>query len=125
MRRAQVLVYESDGRLAELLREAAQKHRWWLRELRQVGSVPELLGPGGGTVLVLKVGRDLERELGLLEEVSWRYPETATVVVGDADNPALAELAWDLGARLALFPPLPRAHLPEVVERLMEGRTDE
>ena len=124
MRRAQVLVYEADGRLAELLREAAHKHSWWLRELRQVGSVRELLRPGGSTVLVLKIGRDLERELGLLEEVGWLYPQTATVVVGDTDSAALADLAWDLGARLVLFPPLPRLHLPGVVEALMEVKRE-
>jgi hypothetical protein len=120
MRRAQVVVYEADGRLADLLREPARKHRWWLREVRHAGRVPELLQPGGPAVLVLKVGRDLERELGLLEKVAWLYPDTATVVVGDADSAALADLAWDLGARLVLCPPLPRAHLPEIVAGLME-----
>jgi hypothetical protein len=121
MRRAQVLVYEADGRLAELLRDAAAKHGWWLRELRHAGRVPDLLQPGGPGVLVLRVGRDLERELGLLEQVRWHFPDTDVVVVGDADNLALEELAWDLGARFVLFPPFPRAHLPEVIAGLMQA----
>jgi hypothetical protein len=119
MRRAQVLVYETDGRLADLLRELARKRDWWLRELRQASRVLGLLQPGQTSVVVLKLGRDLERELGLLEQISWLYPDTATVVVGDADNAALADLAWDLGARFVLLPPLPRAHLPEIVASLM------
>jgi hypothetical protein len=113
MRRAQVVVCEADGRLAELLRVAARTHGWWLREVRHLGSVLETLQAGG--VLVLKVGRDLEGELSLLETVAWRFPEIATVVIGDGDHVALANLAWDLGARLVLLPPLLRIHLPDVV----------
>jgi DNA-binding NtrC family response regulator len=118
MQRAQVIVCEPDGRLAELLRDSAGQRRWWLREVRQAKSILEALSAGG--VLVLKVGRDLENELGLLEKVSWLYPDVPTVVVGDTENPPLAELAWDLGARLVLFPPLPRAYLPEVIAGLMQ-----
>jgi hypothetical protein len=124
MRRAQVVVYEADGRLADLLRATALKQRWWLREVRHADRTLELLRAGGPGVLVLKLGRDLERELGLLEKVGWHFPETAVVVMGDAANPALADLAWDLGARLVLLPPLPRAHLPEVVAGLLESAPD-
>jgi hypothetical protein len=69
----------------------------------------------------LKVGRDLERELGLLEQVTWLYPETVTIVVGDTENAALADLVWELGARLVLFPPLPRMQLPAIVTGFMES----
>jgi hypothetical protein len=119
MRRAQVVVYESDGRLADLLRAGAHAHGWWLREVRHPAAALEALRPGAAGVLVVKLGRDLERELGLVETAGWLYPDTPAVVVGDVDNSPLADLAWDLGARLVLFPPLPRAYLPEVVAGLM------
>jgi hypothetical protein len=119
MRRAQLLVYEADGRLADLLRDGAARHGWWLRELRHEASLRDILRPGEGTVLVLKVGRDLEAEMGLLEEVGWDFPAVDVVLVGDVENSALANLAWDLGARFVLFPPLPRALLPEIVAGLL------
>ena len=59
MRHPQLLVYEGDGRLAELLRPTAKEHRWALREPRQLGECLGLLRNGPG-VLVLKVGRDGE-----------------------------------------------------------------
>jgi hypothetical protein len=119
MRRAQIVVYESDGHLADLLRDSARRHDWWLREVRHADGALQALRPAGAGVLVLKLGRDLERELGLLENVTWLYPDAAAVVVGDVENAPLAELAWDLGARFVLFPPLPRAHLPDIVAGLM------
>jgi hypothetical protein len=119
VRRAQVVVYESDGRLTGLLRERAQARGWWLREVHQAGACLRVLEKGGGGVLVLRAGRDLERELALLERVTRRVPDAATVLVGDADSPALAGLGWDLGARYVLLPPQPRESLPDLVEALM------
>src|SRR5437588_9811659 len=97
MRHAQVLVCENDGRLAELLRPRAEAGRWRLRELRHLDACPGLLQRGGGCVLVVKVGRDLEQELGLLEQAGRLFPDVPTVAVGDTDHPALASLLWDLG----------------------------
>jgi hypothetical protein len=120
MRHPQILVYEKDGLLANLLRRA-KPGEWSLREPRQLESCLRLLRGGHPSVLVLKVGTDLERELLLLERVSWLYPDTATVVVGDAENAVLAGLAWDLGAAYVHFPPLPREHLPDVVTGLLRA----
>src|SRR5205085_837467 len=78
-----------------------------------------LLERGGPSVFVIKIGRDVENELSLLEQVSWSSPHTRTVAVGDAENPSLADLAWDLGAAFVLFPPQPRERLVELVESLM------
>jgi hypothetical protein len=115
MHHAQVVVFESDGKLAESLHDAGKEHGFWLREVRQEKACLNLLRRGGPGVLVLRVGRDLERELGLLERVTWLYPDTGSVVVGDTDYPALASLAWDLGARYVLFPPQPRELLTDIV----------
>ena len=78
-----------------------------------------LLPRGGPSVLVLRLGRDLEDELTALDRVRRSFPDAAVVVVGEAEQAALAGLAWDLGARFALFPPLPRDLLPDVVKGLM------
>jgi DNA-binding NtrC family response regulator len=112
----QVLVYETDGKLAAGLQSMSQRHGWRLRELRHAQACLRTLRRHGPGVLVVKLGRDLERELTLLERVSWLFPDTATIVVGDHANPALAGLVWDLGAHYVLFPPQPMELLPELVE---------
>ena len=120
MRYPQVLIYENDGRIAELLRREGKLRHWSLREPRRPESCLRLLRRGGPSVLVLKVGRDLLQELTLLDRVSWLFPDTATVVVGDSDNPVLAGLTWDLGAAVVLFLPQPRYSLIHIIGRLLE-----
>ena len=78
-----------------------------------------LLGRGGPTVLIVKAGRDLERELGLLERTAWLYPDAPAVLVCDGDQAELAGLAWDLGAAYVLLPPQPRERLAEITAGLM------
>jgi hypothetical protein len=149
MRLPQVLVYETDGRLAALLRPLAEPRGWSLREPRRPESCLRLLGRGGPAVFVLKLGsvprreatllgqgqgeeavvegRALVNELSLLERVTRLCPEAATVVVADADHAELAALAWDLGAAYVLAPPLPRDGLPDIVSGLLgraAGRPD-
>lgn len=119
MRYPQVLVYETDGLLAELLRRSHPSRWGSLREPRRPEACLRLLRRGGPSVLVLKLGRDLERELKLLEQVSRLHPDTAVVVVGDLDQSQLAGLAWDLGAAYVLFPPVPRTLLPDLVAGLL------
>ncbi len=119
MRHPMLLIVEGDGRLAALLRPAAEQHQWSLHEPRQSGSCLRLLQRGGPAVVVIKAGRDLERELVLLERITRLRPDAATVFVGDVDHAALAGLAWDLGAHCVLFPPQPREQLHEIVAGLM------
>jgi hypothetical protein len=115
MRHRQVLICESDGKLAGVLRECVKEHGWRIREVRHPRVCLGLLPQGGESVFVLRLGRDLHRELSLLEQVTWLFPETASVIVCDADNPALAQLVWDLGAKFVLHPQQVRELLPEVV----------
>jgi hypothetical protein len=122
LRQPQLLIHEFDERLADLLRETARAQAWALREPRQIDACLRLLRSGGPSVLVVRLGRDLQHELTLLERVSWLRPEIATVVVGDTDDPLLARLAWDLGAAYVLFPPQSRDWLPGIVTGLM-GQT--
>jgi hypothetical protein len=96
---SQVLTYGIDGILAERLRELAQAQRFWLRETSQFSACQNLVQSSPPSVFVLVLGRNLERELALLEQVHACLPGTATVVVGETDNPALAGLAWELDDR--------------------------
>ena len=121
MRHPQLLIHERDGRLAALLRAAVEARglRWPVREPRDLAGCLRLLQRGGPAVVVVRAGREVERELTLLERVAWLWPDAATVFVGDAEHAALAGVAWDLGARYVLLPPQSRELLPEVVIGLM------
>jgi DNA-binding response OmpR family regulator len=119
MRYPQVLIYETDGRLAQLLRPLAEQRRWSLREPRQRSACLRLIRRAGPNLLVIAVGRDLEQELGLLDRVKQLYPETAVVLVTERDSPRLAALGWDLGADFVLVPPHPRDDLIEIAAGLM------
>ena len=70
MRFPQVLIYENDGRIAELLRRDDKSRRWALREPRRPEACFRLLRRGGPNALVLKVRTDLFQELTLLDRVS-------------------------------------------------------
>jgi hypothetical protein len=122
MRQRQVLVHESDSFLADALRQRAKAHAWNLREVRHLRVCLGLLHPGGDSVLVLRAGRDLLAEMTLLEQVAWLFPETMAVVVCDSDNPAVGQLAWDLGARFVLAPSQVREELADIVEGLLDCR---
>ena len=122
MHHPQIVVFERDGRLAESLAAPADTERWPLRGSRQVEACLRLLRQPGPAVLVVKVGKPPERDLALVEQVSWQLPNVPVVVVGEVEDAAvLAGLAWDVGASYALFPPLSRDLLPEVVVGLMRA----
>jgi len=118
MRHAQVLAFDVEDRLADLLRELAQANGLWLRPVRHAKTCINLLRQGAD-VLVLRLGKDLEREMTLLDQVSRLFPATRTVAIGNLPNPALAALAWDLGAAYVLFPPEPIEVLREVLLSLL------
>ena len=116
----QLLVYETDRRLAALLQRLADKNNWLLREPRQPSAVLRLLDRGGPGVFLLRLSRDLERELALLEQLTWLHPDAAAVLVLDSELRGLSGVAWDLGVRCVLHPPHSRERLEEIVLRLME-----
>ena len=140
----QILVYESDGVLAAMLRETAKAKRWALREARKPESCLRLLRDPCPTVLVVKIATHVKREaalpvkaeeeqqraadrekeqvrsLELLARVHETVPDTAIVAVGDAEDAGLASLAWDFGASYVLVPPHTRQMLPDIVAGLME-----
>jgi len=120
MRHPQVLVYETDGRLAELLRRESKSRRWSVREPRSLDACLRLLQRGGPSVLVLKIGKDLVRETTLLERVMWQFPDTSAFVVSDTEDSRIAALAWDLGATFIVFPSLPRQGLHNLIAGFLE-----
>jgi hypothetical protein len=69
----------------------------------------QMLHKGGPSALVVRLDRELTRELGLLERVTWFYPEAAVVVVGDFADVPLTDLIWDLGASI-VFSAMPSGH---------------
>lgn len=123
MQTGQILTYGVEGRLAEQLRELAQTHGLWFRALRKSKACIHLLRQSGPAVVVVKVGRDLEREMTLVEQIGRLFPDTEIIVVGDNDNPSLAGLAWDLGVRAALFPLPSFALLAELIVSLLPGKS--
>lgn len=129
MRYPQILVYEPDGQLAHQLRrarqQAGQEREAALREPRRIESCLRLLRRGLPSVLVVKIGPDLERELTLVERTGWLFPDARVVAVGDAENPVVARLLWDLGAAYVLFPPQSRALVPALVDRLLNAAAED
>ncbi len=117
MKQAQILTYGLEAGLAGRVQAMAHEHGLWLRAVQHVDACRSAMRQGAPAVLVLMLGKDLVHELTLLQELSAATPDTAVIVVGDTDNPALAALAWDLGARCVLQPPLPIELLPEIVLR--------
>ena len=92
MQQAQVVTYGLHGILLDRMRELARVRRIWLRETSQYAACRNLVQASSPSVLILVLGRDLERELALLEQVHACAPATATIVVSDAEHPALS--AW-------------------------------
>ncbi len=123
MQQTQVITFGIDGVLADRLRELAETRRFRLRETSQYAACRNLVQMAPPSVLVLTLGRDLERELVLLDEVHTCMPATETIVIGETDNPVLAGLAWDLGATVVLFPPTPLEGITEIIDRLLTTAT--
>ena len=119
MQQTQVVTLGIDGVLAERLRELAQAGRFWLRETSQFSACRSLIASSPPSVFVVVLGKDLERELELVEQVHACLPGTRTIVVGETDHPALAGLAWELGATYALFPPTPVEVIADLLVKLL------
>jgi DNA-binding response OmpR family regulator len=117
MRHPQILIVEHDGKLAALLRAAAEQAGYSLREPKQLATCLKLIERAKPSVLVLRIGRDLEREFVLLDRVS--KTGTSVVVVTDSDHPRLIGIARDLDAAFVLPASRVREQLVELVLSLM------
>ena len=99
---------------------ARLKHGSCCLNERQVAERCGLEGHAQRRMTVANIGREVVQVFTLLEQAGAQFPDARTVVVGAHDDPALAELAWDLGADFVLFPPFSWEHLPSIVTGLME-----
>jgi DNA-binding NarL/FixJ family response regulator len=120
MRFSQLLVCETDGHLASALESTAKSNRWVLRQPRSIESAIRLLERSTQAVVLLKVGRDVVRELALLKRVSWFFPEVPVVAITDSDDPALIGLAWELGAAYVFSGRGLSQNLAEAISGLMK-----
>ena len=127
MRHPRIVVYETDGWLAAQVGGLAHQHGWLVRESRQADECAQLLRESGPAVLLLKLERKLIDELSLLARLNEIVPECPVVVFSDgklegaAQRTNLAGLAYDLGARAVMFPPLTRTAVEDLVAGLMEA----
>ncbi|MFM8271972.1 MAG: hypothetical protein ACKODX_06505 [Gemmata sp.] len=125
MRAPQVVIVETDGRIARLLAELAADGRWLLRGARAAAAGP-LVRDRRPSVLVVQVAPadDDPSALELIADAGRRFPDVPVVAVSDAklndaDRTAWTAALFDLGARYALFPPLTKPVLEDVVSGLM------
>lgn len=122
MKHPQVVVYETDGALAESLRRFAAEHGWLLRESRQADACVALVTDTRPSVLLLKLERELLDGLTLLDRVVAACPVILISDVkmeGAEQRAQLSALAFDLGARYVLFPPLQQPILEDLVSGVM------
>src|SRR5262249_37499395 len=120
MRFPQLLICETDGHLASALEPTAKSNRWVLRQPRSIDSAIRLLERSAHAVVVLRVGRDVVRELTLLRRIGWFFPEVPVVVVSDSDDPALIGLTWELGAAYVVSGRGLSQHLAEAISGFMK-----
>jgi len=117
----QIVVFEREKRIASLVRDLAAAERWALREPRQLDNCREQLRQLTPTVFIIVIERPSDAALALLHSTAVECPHVAIVAVGSVDDAeTLAGLSCDLGADYALFPPLSRDLLPDVVRGLMQ-----
>jgi DNA-binding NarL/FixJ family response regulator len=122
MQYPQVLIHEEDGALARALRPIGDERspRWVLREVRRIDACLAVLRRGHPAVVVVKAGREVGREMTLVERLHALCPEAPLVVVAPAASPALTALAWTLGAAYVFTSDPPREQLAEVIEGLLQ-----
>ena len=120
MRSPQIVVYESDRWIADLLHGTAEVWKWPLRQLRDDHALLRALSGAGPSILAFEIGTDVERDLILLARLTWLCPAATTVAISTVANPELTGLAWDLGADYVLASPQPRDVLLHLVLGLME-----
>lgn len=126
MRAPQLVIVETDGWIARLLGDLAAESAWLVRAARSAPEALALVRDRRPSVLVAQLApADTgPGALALVADASRLFPDVPVVVVSDvkfndADRVAWTAALFDLGARYALFPPLTRPVLEDVVSGLM------
>jgi hypothetical protein len=121
MRHPQIVCYESSGWLAGQVRRLALESGWLIREPRDDAACLGLLDSMRPSVLLLEMSRDPFPTLAFLAEFTQIAPDCPVVLISDgkmegADHRAhVSALAFDLGARYVLFPPLQQPVIEDLV----------
>lgn len=125
MRAPQIVVLEYDGWIRRHLTDLATENAWLVRDARDCDTALSFIR-GGPCVLLVQIepADDKPDPLRLIASVCRTCPDTPTVAVSDvklndADRVAWTAALFDLGVRYALFPPLTRPVLEDVVSGLM------
>lgn len=127
MKLPQVVIYESDGFLAGQVRRLADEHSWLVRESRDPAACVKLLSDARPSVLLLKLEGQLLDGLTLLGQVVEQAPDCPVIIVSDVkmegaeQRAQLSALAFDLGARYVLFPPLQQPVIEDLVSGLLNA----
>jgi len=126
MNAPQFVVVEFDGWIAKQLSELTIEHRWLVRETRVVDNALSLVGNRRPCVLIVQVEPtdDKPAAITLIADAHRTCPDVPVVAVGDAKLNDADRLTWtaalfDLGARYALFPPITKPVLEDVISGLM------
>ena len=126
MRAPQIVVLEVDGWIARQLGDLAAENAWLVRGCRGVDSALSLVRERGPCVLIVQVelAEDKPAPLRMIADLRRDRPDVPVVAVSDvkmndADRVAWTAALFDLGARYALFPPLTKPVLEDVVSGLM------
>ena len=121
MHRAEIIACGLNEAALDRLQTQVRKGGVWLRPVQHDRPCFDLAARNSSAVVILHLGRDLEKELGLLRRLTWLLPDCRCVVTGEEANPDLAGLAWDLGAAYVLFPPQSWELLGEIALGLLPG----
>lgn len=119
MRQAHLITFGLDDQAAARLQPIVAKRGGAVRVTRQLDACVNMLRLDAGGVLLLRIGKDLELEFGLLAQAAVLFPRVAVVVVGDLEHARLTGLAWDLGARAVFLPATEPERLHDALLRLL------
>ncbi len=120
MRFPQIVLWETENRLAKLLLPLAEQQHWLLRQPQQLESVLRFLDRGGPNLLIVRVGSDLEREFLVVAQAREHAPQVSILTVLDQDVPQLRLLAWTLGATAVITLGQSRERFVELVVSLIQ-----
>ena len=130
MRAPQLVIVETDGWIARLLGDLTTENAWLVRGTRSAESAVALVRARRPSVLVVQVdpADDKSPALEIISDANRLCPDVPVIAVSDvkfndADRVAWTASLFDLGARYALFPPLTRPVLEDVVSGLMGAAT--
>ncbi len=123
MQQAQIVCHGLDERPLDALKTFALHQGLHLREVESLKALLPLLAKSPAvSIVVMQLGKHLERELSLLGQLAQVVPETTILALLGLGNPLLAGLACDLGAAAVLTPPHVQDRLEETLLKLVTGR---